>query len=112
MDEIHEQFLREKWSLFRKYLEPHKLLPHLVAVLDNEDVSRIRAEKNRENECDLLIEILPRRGPKAFDYFLKALQKEGTQVYLADILIKELGKTFLLAHVFIIIVRKIAEYYS
>ena len=91
MDEKHEKVLKESSCVLRKRLEPMKLLSHLAIVLDNDDVEKIKNQKNRVDQCDMLLEMLPRRGPNAFDRFVQALQKEQTQDYLAPFLTKQLG---------------------
>lgn len=91
MDDKQEKVLSENWCVLRKCLEPKKLLPHLGEVLDYEDNEAIKKEKNRADQSDLLLDVLPRRGPKAFDCFVKALQKEKTQDYLAHLLKKQTG---------------------
>ena len=90
MDEKHRKILRRNWSTLRNELEPRKLLPYLHNVLDNEDQEVIREEATRRDASDMLLDILPRRGPKAFDYFVKALQE--VQPYLASPLVQQSGK--------------------
>lgn len=91
MDDKQEKVLSENWRVLRKCLEPKKLLPHLETVLDYEDKEKIKNQINRADQSDLLLDILPRRGPRAFDCFVKALQEEKTQDYLAHILKKQIG---------------------
>lgn len=90
MDDKDEKVLSENWRVLRKCLEPIKLLPHLI-VLDYEDKEAIKNLKNRADQSDFLLDVLHRRGPKAFDCFVKALQKEKTQDYLAHLLKKQTG---------------------
>lgn len=77
MDDKYRDILDRTWHTLRKDLEPNKLLPYLVDVLDRTDVGEIRTslKKSREEAVDELLHILPRRGQKAFDVFKKALQK-------------------------------------
>lgn len=91
MEDKQEKVLSENWRVLRKCLEPTKLLPHLETVLDYEDKEKIKNQTNRADQSDLLLDILPRRGPRAFDCFVKALQAEKTQDYLAHILKKQIG---------------------
>ena len=67
-----------------------KLLPHLVNVLDVTDEQEVKVKATREDMIDKLLEILPRRGPKAFDDFVKALQE--VQPFLAAPLVQESGQ--------------------
>ena len=90
MDEKHRKILRRNWSTLRNELEPRKLLPYLDNVLDNEDQEVIREEATRRDASDMLLDILPRRGPKAFEDFVKALQE--VQPYLASPLVQQSGK--------------------
>lgn len=64
-----------------------KLLPYLVNVLDVTDEQEVKIKATREDSIDKLLEILPRRGPKAFDDFVKALQE--VQPFLAAPLVQE-----------------------
>lgn len=77
MKEKYRLILRRTWPTLRKDLEPIKLLPYLVDVLDPADEGEIKASSNkkREDAADKLLEILPRRGQTAFDVFKKALQE-------------------------------------
>ena len=67
-----------------------KLLPYLVNVLDVTDEQDVKIKATREDRIDKLLEILPRRGPKAFDDFVKALQE--VQPFLAVPLVQESGQ--------------------
>lgn len=67
-----------------------KLLPYLVNVLDVTDEQEVKVKATREERIDKLLEILPRRGPKAFDHFVKALQE--VQPFLAAPLVQESGQ--------------------
>ena len=89
MNDKHRDILRRHWSLLRKDLEPTKLLPYLVNILDVTDEQEVKVKATREDRIDQLLEILPRRGPKAFDEFVKALQE--VQPFLASPLIQEAG---------------------
>ncbi|KAM7439378.1 hypothetical protein ABFA07_011256 [Porites harrisoni] len=73
----HQDILRRTWPTLRKDLEPIKLLPDLVDVLDPTDEEEIKASsrKTREDAADKLLEILPRKGERAFDVFERALKK-------------------------------------
>ena len=77
MDDKYRNILRRAWPTLTKDLEPIKLLPYLVDVLDPTDEEEIKASSNekRVSGVDKLLEILPRKGQKAFDMFKKALQK-------------------------------------
>lgn len=90
MNDKHRDILRRHWSSLRRDLEPTKLLPYLVNVLDVTDEQEVKVKATREDRIDKLLDILPRRGPKAFDEFVKALQE--VQPFLASPLLQESGK--------------------
>ncbi|XP_022785890.1 myosin-9-like isoform X2 [Stylophora pistillata] len=87
MNERHRDILRRHWPALRRDLEPVKLLPYLVNVLDVTDEQEVKVKATREERTDKLLEILPRRGPTAFDDFVTALQE--VQPFLATPLVKE-----------------------
>lgn len=91
MNERHRDILRRHWSALRRDLEPVKLLPYLVNVLDVTDEQEVKVKATREDRTDKLLEILPRRGPAAFDEFVTALQE--IQPFLATPLVKEAGES-------------------
>ena len=90
MNASHRDILRRHWSTLRRDLEPLKLLPYLVNVLVVTDEQDVKIKTTREDRIDKLLEILPRRGPEAFDDFVKALQE--VQPFLAVPLVQESGK--------------------
>ena len=72
MEHKHRKILRRKWSNIRDDLEPKNLLPKLVTVLSETDEEEIKVQSTRQERCDKLLEILPRRGENAFEVFVKA----------------------------------------
>ena len=86
---MHRDILDACRISLRKDLEHKKLLPHLVSkkILDITDEQEIKGKDTREESCDVLLEMLPRRGPNAFHKFVEALRK--VQPHLADLLEKE-----------------------
>lgn len=89
MENRHRKILEVNQSFINDNLEPLKILSHLNEILDNRDIAKIRGKDNRAEMCDEFLDILPRRGPEAFDSFVEALKREKTQAYLADHLIQE-----------------------
>ena len=69
-----------------------KLLPYLVNVLDVTDEHEVKVKATIEDTIDKLLEILPRRGPEAFDDFVKALHAQEVQPFLAVPLAQESSK--------------------
>lgn len=84
MDDKHRDILRRNRSALSKDLEPKKIVHHLADVLDVQDEENIRAIKTRKEASYELLDMLPRRGPKAFGVFKEALRKK--QRHLAILL--------------------------
>ena len=86
MEDKHRTILEACRIPLRKDLEPKKLLPHLVSqkILDVIDEQEIKGKDTREESCDMLLEMLPRRGPNAFHELVEALR--NVQLHLADLL--------------------------
>ena len=75
MEQKHRTILRLHWSSIRDNLEPKDILPKLVTVLIETDEGDIKAQSTRQERCDKLLEILPRRGPTTFKVFVEALKQ-------------------------------------
>lgn len=89
MEDMHRAILGACRVSLRTDLEPKKLLPQLVSkkILDITDEQEIKGKDTRGESCDVLLEMLPRRGPNAFHEFVEALR--NVQSHLADLLEKE-----------------------
>lgn len=95
MDKKHRKILKENHVALLDDLEPQQLLSHLTDVLSDADIESINAIKdNRRRQSELLLDILPRRGQKAFDSFVNALEKVKGQTHLVSNLILKSGKRF------------------
>lgn len=81
MDDKHREILRRQRYNLRRDLEVMKLLPKLFSVLDPEDEEEVKAEATRRKKVEKLLDILPKKGPEAFDVFVKGLLE--TQPFLA-----------------------------
>ena len=77
MEQKHRTILRLHWSNIRNNLEPNNILPKLVLVLTEKDEEEIKKQSTRQERCDKLLKILPRRGEDAFNVFVNALVKEA-----------------------------------
>lgn len=77
MEEKHREILRRHQSNIRMDLEPKNILAKLVEILNPKDEGEIKAQQTREERCDTLLEILPRKGPNAFIIFVEALKGEA-----------------------------------
>ena len=77
MEQKHRTILRHYWCNIRDNLEPNNILPKLVLVLRQTDEEEIREQSTRQERCDKLLYILPKRGENAFNVFVNALVKEA-----------------------------------
>ena len=77
MEERLRQILRRHLSNIRMDLEPENILPNLVEILTEKDEEKIKAQSTRQERCDKLLDILLRKGRKAFTVFVEALKGEA-----------------------------------
>ena len=89
MDDKHREILRRQRPNLRRDLEVKKMLPKLFSVLNLDDEEEVTAEATRRKMVDKLLNILPKKGPKAFDVFVKGLQE--IQPFLAAPLLQYSG---------------------
>ena len=89
MDEKHREILRRNRANLVKDLEPLKLLNDLGDCLDEDDREEIKALTGRKSQAEELLDMIPRKGPKAFQSFVAALYRR--QKHLAEPLIEESG---------------------
>ncbi|XP_068752752.1 keratin, type II cytoskeletal I-like [Montipora capricornis] len=87
MDEMHRKILDDHRRYLIRNLEPMKLLPYLNTVLDESDRQEIEQEPTVEKKVVKLLDMLPKRGPDAFDAFIKALEEK--QKFIARCLKQE-----------------------
>ena len=85
MDEKRRNLIRIRRVELARDMEPRQLIHHMADVLTPIDEEEIKAIATRWGQCEKLLDILPRRGEKAFDSFVKALKK--VQPFLADLLV-------------------------
>lgn len=76
MDDRHREILHHCLSELEKDLEPKKVLSELTTVLDATDVREVYESGTRVNQVNKLLDFLPRRGPNAFNVFVKALKEK------------------------------------
>ena len=88
MEDIHRDILRKRRDALLVDIEPLKLLNSLD-VLDDDDREKVKMQKTRTERAETLLDMLPRKGPDAFQNFVAALSR--SQRFLADILIKDSG---------------------
>jgi len=72
-----------------KDLEPEKLFPYLIqeGIMTSGDKERINKIDKRKRQSEEFLSILPARGPRAYQEFVKALEEK--QPCLACILLRE-----------------------
>lgn len=88
MDKKHRDLLRKNRISLVQDLEASQLLSYLYQedILSENDRDSIKAEKTRGAKAEKLLDILPRRGKKAFDVFCQALATTDGQGHLVDLL--------------------------
>ena len=89
MSEEHRKILQRHRVDLIKDLEPFKVLNDLSECLDEDDREAVKAKSTRGDRAEKLVDMIPRRGPKAFQCFVAALYKR--QHHLAMPLIEESG---------------------
>ena len=87
MDDNHREILRRNRTDLVKDLEPLKLLNDLAECLDEDDRETVKGVSGRKSQAEELLDMIPRKGPKAFECFVAALYKR--QQHLATPLIEE-----------------------
>lgn len=89
MSEQHRRIIQRHRADLIRDLEPLKLLNDLSECLDEDDRESVKAHSVRKDQAEELVDMLPRRGPKAFQCFIAALHKR--QQHLAKPLVEESG---------------------
>ena len=87
MSEQHRRIIQRHRADLIRDLEPLKLLNDLSECLDEDDRESVKAHSVRKDQAEELVDMLPRRGPKAFQCFIAALHKR--QQHLAKPLVEE-----------------------
>ena len=79
MDEIHRQVLRRLHLSMVKDLETGRVLDHMYQSdsFSDDDCAQVNISGTRRERCQRFLDILPRRGDKAYHVFLRALEKEN-----------------------------------
>ncbi|KAM7451181.1 hypothetical protein ABFA07_001240 [Porites harrisoni] len=89
MLEEHRNIITRHRADLVKDLEPSKVLNDLSECLDEDDREAVKAKSTRGDRAEKLVDMIPRRGPKAFHCFVAALYKR--QRHLAIPLMQESG---------------------
>ena len=89
MEEKQRDLLSKCHVPLVKDLVPKKLFPHLIQeeVMTSDDKERINKIDKRKRQSEEFLSILPKRGPRAYQEFVKALEEK--QPSLACILLRE-----------------------
>ena len=88
MEKRHKDLLRKNRVGLVEDLDPMSLLSYLFQeqTLSENDVELIKAEKTRSSQAEKLLDVVPKRGPKAFDTFCRALERTDGQGHLVALL--------------------------
>lgn len=89
MEKKQRDLLRRNRVTLVQDLEATQLLNFLHQEdggLGENDLETIKAQPTRTARAEKLLDILPRRGPKAFDIFCRALANTDGQHHLVDLL--------------------------
>ena len=89
MKDEHRDLLQKHRIALVTDLEPSKLLNHMTGSFDPDDREEISACTSRSARADKMLDFLPRKGPKAFEEFVRALMNK--QKHLGELLLKESG---------------------
>lgn len=89
MSDEHRKIIQRHRADLIKDLEPLKVLNDLSECLDEDDREAVKGHRTRGDRAEELVDMIPRRGPKAFQCFVAALYKR--QRHLAMPLIEESG---------------------
>jgi CASP2 and RIPK1 domain-containing adaptor len=78
MNEEDRNKLRRSRTFLVKDLDTKNILDALYSknILSAEDVERINAQMTRADRVRLLLDILPTKGPKAFQGFIESLNDD------------------------------------
>ena len=89
MNEIQRDILRRCHVDLVQDLEPKHVLDRLYqdGILTDNDLELIQAEKSARGRCQVLLSMLPTRGPSAYGSFQRAL-RETSYSHLGDVLDK------------------------
>ena len=88
MDKKHRELLRKNRLALVQDLEAARLLNYLFQenCLSENNVENIKVQPTPRTKAEKLLDILPRKGPQAFDVFCRALANTDGQGHLVDLL--------------------------
>lgn len=91
MDDTHRKILRSVRKELVNSMNVCEVLLHMTHVFNERDEKEIKSKSTIHEQCETFLDILPRRGEKAYHSFTVALY-EVNQPYLATLLTKEAGR--------------------
>jgi transcription initiation factor IIE alpha subunit len=86
MNPQHSTRLREMRVELVSNLDVRVVIDHLLqeGIITSDDYERIRRKEIRSDSVRELLDLLPTRGPRAFDVFVTALKTDKTYSWLVD----------------------------
>ncbi|XP_067141609.1 death domain-containing protein CRADD-like [Centruroides vittatus] len=81
MDQCDQLRLKKLHSKLMKDVRVSYILPYLSEVLTDDDEDLIKNEKTERGKINMLLNILPRRGPQAFSCFCEGLAENYDWLY-------------------------------
>ena len=96
MDDVHKKILKIVRASLMNDMDPKMVLSKMsyADVFSTKDEEEIKGKKTRWDQCDALLDKLPKRGAKAYDVIKEALKGDGHQHLANLILDAESGKYF------------------
>ena len=87
MDDEHRKILRGCREELEKDMEPEKVLRQMVDphLFKTEDEDEVKAEKTRHKQCEKLLDMLARKGARAYEIFVKTLK--NVHPHLANVVL-------------------------
>lgn len=88
MNKSHRKILLKHRLDLTTDLEPNEVMQYLYQedILTENDVELIKGGRTRIEKVELLLDTIPRKGPKAFNAFVSSLKRENGTKHLADLL--------------------------
>jgi len=88
MEKKHRELLRKNRLALVQDLEAARLLNYLFQenCFSESDLESIKVQPTPRAKAEKLLDILPRRGPQAFDVFCRALASTDGQGHLVNLL--------------------------
>ena len=89
MSSRHREILQSSTLLLRE-MDLERILPLLSLCLDKQDRELIMDNETKSGKVNqLLVNVLPRKGPKAFEHFVRVLEQIHPR--LAEPVLREAG---------------------